>query len=134
MIDCLFCKIIRGEIPCHKVYEDSCSLVFLDVNPTSKGHALVIPKSHYENIHDISEESLHAVMKTVKKMSSVLIEKLGASGVNIVNASGKDAQQSVFHIHFHIVPRYKDDGLDLWFHGRKTEKPDFEDLLRVIKG
>jgi len=132
MENCLFCKIIKKEIPCYKIYEDEETLAFLDITPTSEGHTLIIPKKHYENIHDIAEETLKNAMKTTKKISAKLKEKLNATGINIINASGKDAQQSIFHIHFHAVPRYKEDGLNLWFHGRKQEKPDFEEIKNKI--
>lgn len=134
MESCVFCKIINEEIPCHKIYEDEETLAFLDINPASKGHTLIIPKKHYVNIHDVDEETLNSIMKTTKKMSAKLKQKLNASGINIVNASGKDAQQSVFHIHFHAVPRYEGDGLDLWFHGRKSDAPDFDELKKIILG
>lgn len=129
----MFCKIINGEMPCHKIYEDEETLAFLDINPASKGHTLIIPKKHYVNIHDVDEETLNFIMKTTKKMSAKLKQKLNASGINIVNASGKDAQQSVFHIHFHVVPRYEGDGLDLWFHGRKSDEPDFDELRLLLQ-
>jgi histidine triad (HIT) family protein len=93
----------------------------LDINPASKGHSLVIPKKHYENLQDVTEEALKNIIVTTKKIAKKLQEKLNATGINVVNASGKDAQQTVEHIHFHVVPRYKEDGLDLWFHGRKKE-------------
>ncbi|MCC7574269.1 HIT family protein [Candidatus Woesearchaeota archaeon] len=121
MENCIFCKIIKQEIQAHKIYEDEETIVILDINPASKGHSLVIPKKHYENLQDVTEEALKNIIVTTKKIAKKLQEKLNATGINVVNASGKDAQQTVEHIHFHVVPRYKEDGLDLWFHGRKKE-------------
>ena len=116
-MDCIFCKIVKGEIPSYKIYEDDLVYVFLDINPIAEGHALVIPKKHYENIYDTPEKVLERINVIAKKMALLFQEKLGVNAVNVLNASGKEAQQSVFHLHYHIVPRFDDDGLDLWFHG-----------------
>ena len=118
MSECLFCKIIAGEIPAHKIYEDEDTIAFLDIFPVAYGHTLVIPKKHSVNILDAEASALQAVMSTIAKLSPKIKETLQATGINIVNASGKDAQQSVDHLHFHIVPRYPSDGIDLWFHGK----------------
>lgn len=132
--ECIFCKIIRDEIPVKKLYEDDFVIVFLDANPKTKGHLLIIPKQHYENIFDTPDNILERINVVCKKMSELLKEKLGATGVNIVNASGADAQQSIFHLHYHVVPRYKNDGIDLWFHGESKIKENndivFERLTR----
>ncbi len=111
---CIFCKIIAGEIPSYKVYEDDNVYAFLDIADDAIGHTLVIPKNHYENILDIPESELKNVMSAVKKISNHYVDNCGYTGVNIMNASGKDAQQSVFHLHFHIFPRKDNDGLQLW--------------------
>lgn len=132
MTECLFCKIIQGKIPAHKIYENEFVLVFLDINPVAKGHLLVISKEHHRNIYDVTAKSLQEIILICKKMSFLVKEKLGATGTNIVNASEKDAQQSVFHIHFHVVPRYVSDGLDLWFTGRDFEKPNLEELKELL--
>lgn len=124
MEDCSFCKIAKDEMDSFNVYEDEDVKAFLDVNPANKGHLLVIPKEHFENISDIPESVLAKVTNVCKQMDSLCKEKLGATGINILNASGKDAQQSVFHLHFHVVPRYKNDGLDLWFHGKSRENAE----------
>jgi histidine triad (HIT) family protein len=132
MEDCVFCKIINGEIPANKIYEDEKVLAFLDINPISKGHTLIIPKAHFENIFDIEENNLKEIISTGKKVSMLLKEKLNADGVNLLHASGKDAQQSVFHFHLHIVPRYKEDGLDTWPKSKYKEL-NFEEVINQIK-
>ncbi|HDP73983.1 MAG TPA: HIT family protein [Candidatus Woesearchaeota archaeon] len=132
MNNCIFCKIVNGEIPCSKIYDDELVMSFLDVNPTSDGHLLVIPKEHYENVADAPEEVLTRISKICKKMGLLVKDKLGASGFNIINASGKDAQQSVFHLHFHVVPRYKNDGLDLWFHGKAGDKEKIKEIKKKL--
>lgn len=116
MDDCVFCKIAEGQVPSNKVYEDEHCIAFapLEKDMLSKGHLLVIPKKHFENIYDITIDELTFLMRAIKLISKKLKETYGAEGVNILNASGKVAQQSVFHFHFHLVPRYADDGLDTW--------------------
>jgi Diadenosine tetraphosphate (Ap4A) hydrolase and other HIT family hydrolases len=117
-MDCIFCKIVNGDIPCYKIYEDLDTLAFLDIADDLYGHTLVIPKKHYKNILDIDNDVLNKVMSTVKKVSNHYVNDLGFDGVNLMNANEEEAQQSVFHLHFHVLPRKKDDNLDLWpLHG-----------------
>jgi histidine triad (HIT) family protein len=132
MSECIFCKIVAGEVPCYKVWEDEYILAFLDIGQVSEGHTLVIPKNHFENVFDADDEILEKLNIVCKKIAIKLKEKLNVDGVNIVNASGKEAQQSVFHLHFHVVPRNKGDGLDLWFHGKK-EKRDLSETAKKIR-
>ncbi len=131
MCDCVFCKIIKGEIPSYKIYEDEKVYAFLDIAKDAFGHTLVIPKKHCVNIFDVSEEDYCAVMKAVKKISEHY-KSLGYTGVNIMNASGLDAQQSVFHLHYHIFPRKKDDGLNTW-PNFTTKEIDFNKALNLLK-
>ena len=114
MENCIFCKIIKGEVATQKVYENESVLAFISKEQVSKGHTLVIPKEHFENIFYISEKALAEVMAVSKELSQKYQMEFDATGINILHASGKDAQQSVFHFHIHIVPRYPNDGLDLW--------------------
>ncbi len=111
MEDCIFCKIIRGEVPSYKIYEDEYIYSFLDICNDGNGHILVIPKKHCVNILDCDEDILAHVMSTIKKISLHLTQNCGISGVNVLNASGKDAEQCVNHLHFHIYPRKAEDGL-----------------------
>lgn len=106
MKDCIFCKIVNSEIPSTKVYEDEHTLVFFDINPTAQYHALVIPKKHYVNMFDVPESEAVNIMKTIKKVISLYEKKLGLKDVNVINNSGANAHQDVFHLHFHIVPRF----------------------------
>jgi histidine triad (HIT) family protein len=116
MDDCVFCKIVEGQVPSGRVYEDEHVAAFapLEKDLLSKGHLLVVPKKHFENLYDITLDELTFIMRAVKLISKKLKESYGAEGVNLLHASGKAAQQSVFHFHLHLVPRYKDDGLDVW--------------------
>lgn len=129
--NCIFCQIINGK-KALKIYEDKKTVCLLDINPISRGHCLIIPKKHFKNIFDISEEYLRDVISTSKKVSEILKKKLNATGVNILHASGKSAQQSVFHLHMHIVPRYKDDGLDTWPKSDYKEK-SLKEIYHKIK-
>jgi histidine triad (HIT) family protein len=132
MKNCLFCKIIKGEIPSYKIYEDKDTFAFLDINPVSRGHALIIPKKHARNLFDISTKDLIAVSATIRKISKILKNKLSADGINVLQANEEVAGQSVFHIHFHIIPRYKNDGIRL-FPQKKYLKKDFEEIVQEIK-
>ena len=129
--DCIFCKIIKGEVPSYKIYEDEKVYAFLDIAGDVYGHTLVVPKNHYENIFDIPEVELCDVMNAVKKISDHFLT-VGYTGVNLMNASGVDAQQSVFHLHFHILPRSKNDGLDTWPKFSKNNF-DFEAVAKLLK-
>lgn len=113
-MDCIFCKIIKGEIPSYKIYEDDMTYAFLDIACDSYGHTLVIPKKHCVNVLDCDKEYLEATIDTVKKISGYYVDDCGFEGVNVLNASGESAQQSVFHLHFHIIPRRSGDGIDIW--------------------
>lgn len=113
-MNCIFCKIIKSEAPADIVYEDDNNIAFTPKETVSKGHTLVIPKSHVEDLYDISEQELADLSNTTKKVAEKLKATHAATGMNLLHASGKDAQQSVFHFHFHLVPRYENDGLDLW--------------------
>lgn len=110
MEDCIFCKIIRGEIPCRKIFEDENVFAFLDIAKDFDGHILVIPKKHCKNILDCGAEELNLLMQGVQKVCSHLVNNCGYSGVNLVNCSGESAGQTVNHFHIHIFPRSEDDG------------------------
>ena len=131
---CIFCKIIKGEIPAIKVYETSKNLAFLDINPLTLGHCLIIPKKHAENIFDISLNDFKDLMIDTQKLAKILKTSLKAQGINLVNSSGEIAGQSVFHFHFHLIPRYKNDDLkfnDWW--NKKTKKVDNRRLLKIAQ-
>ena len=104
--DCLFCKIVAGEIPSSKVYEDDDVLAFLDISQTTVGHTLVIPKKHYDNFLDTPKEIMHKVMDVAQRIGQAQIMMLGAKGVNILSNINKEAGQSIIHFHVHVIPRY----------------------------
>lgn len=114
MSECIFCRIVKGEIPCARIYESDNVLAFLDVMPVNKGHVLVIPKGHYETLLDIPEEILKEISSAVKKVAGAVKKGVGADGLNIMMNNYPAAGQEVPHAHIHIVPRFKADGLKLW--------------------
>ena len=132
-VSCKFCRIVKGLEPSWTVYEDELVMAFLDINPASIGHTLIIPKKHYENIYDISEKELKRVIVIAKRLAEVYREALGASGVNILHASGRDAQQDVFHFHIHLVPRYKNDELNLWYRTQPIRKAELSQITQKIR-
>ena len=105
MDDCIFCKIIKGEIPSFKVYEDDRVYAFADINPVSDGHTLIIPKVHAENLGEIAEEDLMAIHRVSQKMYHAMQKALGADGVALFQANGKSVNQVVMHYHLHLIPR-----------------------------
>lgn len=105
----VFCKIVDGEIPCYKLYEDEDVLAFLDISQVTKGHSLVIPKKHYDNFLAIPQEEMHKVMDIAQRIGQVQIKLLGAQGVNILTNVYEAAGQSVNHFHVHVIPRYSND-------------------------
>lgn len=131
-MSCVFCKIISGELPSYKVYEDENTLAFLDINPVNPGHTLVVPKKHFANIEEADEESLCQVIRTAKKVGLSLKKKLGAVGYNVLEANDPEAGQSVPHLHFHLIPRLADDNLKFWPQ-RKYSEGEAEVILRKIK-
>ena len=114
MTNCIFCKIVKKEIPAKIVYENEQVFAFLDINPDSKGHTLLIPKKHAADIFELDEESAGEVLKAAKKVSSAVMHSLGAAGINLLNSNRKEAGQTVFHYHMHIIPRYNGDSIKVW--------------------
>ena len=131
-VDCVFCKIINGEIPANKIYEDDKVLAFLDINPVNPGHTLVIPKKHSENLIDTADEDLCAIIKAVKKIAPAIVKTVEAGGFNLGVNNGAAAGQLVNHLHFHIMPRSDNDGLELW-PGRPYEEGQAKQIAEKIK-
>ncbi len=107
---CLFCKIIKGEIPSVKVYEDDQVFCFLDINPLNEGHTLIVPKTHFDTLFDMTEESLNACIGIARKLGKVVLEASGAEGLNFLQNNYRAAHQLIDHAHFHLVPRFDGDG------------------------
>ncbi len=111
--DCIFCKIANGEIPSRTLYEDEDFRVIMDLAPATKGHSLILPKEHYKNIYEIADDTAAKVLPLAKKIATLMTEKLGADGFNIVQNNNEVAGQTVFHFHVHLIPRYNDDNQSL---------------------
>lgn len=134
MENCIFCKIIKGEIPCYKIYEDDLVMAFLDINPMTRGHTLIIPKEHKENIFELDNNLLGRIISVAKKIA----EKMkinGAEGVNLYHASGSSAEQTIFHFHLHVIPRNKGDSISFASAGtiKSATEDEFKDILNKLK-
>lgn len=128
--DCIFCKIVKGEIPCAKLYEDGQVLAFLDIAPVAPGHALVIPKAHYADLFALPEALGAAWLAAQKLVGRAVMTAVGATGLNVQQNNGASAGQLVFHAHVHLVPRRAGDGLHLW---PGTPYPDAAALAAVAE-
>lgn len=111
--NCIFCKIANGEIPSRTIYEDDDFRVIMDLAPATKGHSLILPKEHYKNVYELADDTAAKVLPLAKKMATLMTEKLGADGFNIVQNNNEVAGQTVFHFHVHLIPRYNDDNQSL---------------------
>lgn len=133
MGDCIFCKIIEGEIPCAKVFENEHVMAFLDISQVTKGHTLVVPKVHKENIYELTPEISKQIFEVVPEIAKAIKEVYQPIGLNLLNNNGEDAGQSVFHYHMHMIPRYgKGDGFGaVW----KTHQSEYsgEKLQTIAK-
>lgn len=134
MNDCLFCKIIKREIPANIVYEDDFSLAFLDINPINIGHTLLMPKEHHESIFDLPDELLQKISVNSKRLASAIKKSLRADGINTTSNNGKAAGQLIFHSHIHIIPRYLDDGFRHWRGARGYKDGEAGEVAQKIKG
>lgn len=111
--DCIFCKIVAREIPATVLAEDERTLAFMDIAPATRGHALVIPRRHSRDLLDVDADDLAATFRAAQRLGALIVERLGADGVNLINSCGRAAWQTVFHFHVHVIPRYQGDPLRL---------------------
>ena len=129
----IFSKILDGEIPCHKVYEDDLVLAFLDVGPLSPGHTLVIPKERKAFLHELSDESAQAIGRVLPRLSRAVLEATGATAYNVLQNNGPEAHQAVMHVHFHIIPKTLDGGLGVGWPARSLEDEQARKLVSGIQ-
>lgn len=132
MADTIFGKILRGEIPCHRLYEDDRVLAFLDVFPLSRGHCLVIPKEPAETLDRLSEEAAAAIGRVLPRIARAVLAATGATAYNVLQNNGPAAHQAVFHVHFHIIPKYDDAGLGIGWKAGKLGDGDGAALATAI--
>lgn len=131
MNDCIFCKILKKEIPSAKIYENDKIYAFLDINPVNPGHTLVVPKKHYEHLEDIPDELLAELITAVKKITAAVKEALGTDNFNLGLNNGRLAGQLVPHVHFHIIPRFEKDGYKHW-EGKPYKEGQMEQVQKSI--
>lgn len=132
--NCIFCKIANGEISSRTLYEDDKFRVILDLGPASKGHALILPKEHYANLYELSDEMAGEVMKLARKMAVQMTERLSCEGFNLVQNNGELAGQTVFHFHMHLIPRYQEDGQKIGWKPQEVSQEELEETRKQIVG
>lgn len=133
MSDCIFCKIVNGEIPCAKLLETDTVIAFLDLNPIRKGHALVVPKLHAETMIEFPAESAVSVAEAIKKVGKALMDATGAAGFNVIQNNYPASGQQVPHIHWHIIPRENGDGLTFWPQGSYSGMEEMSAMAECIR-
>lgn len=131
--ECIFCKIVAGDLPAEQIYEDDDTIAFLDVNPGTRGHALVIPKNHAKDLLKIDPDELAAVARSAQTVSRRAVERLDADGINLLNCCGSEAWQTVFHFHIHVVPRYVDDPLQLPWIPAPGEPDEIAETAKLLR-
>jgi histidine triad (HIT) family protein len=131
--DCIFCKIVAGELPSQIVAEDERTVVFMDVAPATRGHLLVVPRNHYRDLLAIEHDDLVATISTAQRMAQRVAERFGAEGVNILNSTGRAAWQMVFHFHIHVIPRYDGDPLRLPWTPEEGDREEIAAAARELR-
>ena len=131
--NCIFCKIVAGTIPCFKLHDDAKTLAFLDINPVNAGHALVIPKAHAPNLYESADADLGAVMAVTRRLAAAIDKTVQPAGLNLLQANGPGAAQSVFHFHMHIIPRVRGDDLKMNWDLKPGDKAALAALAEKIR-
>jgi len=132
--DCIFCAIASGEGPAEIVQEDQHTVAFMDLNPWTRGHALVIPRRHARSLYEIDDEELSRVAVAAKRLAQLMRDRLGCDGVNVLNSTEPAAWQTVFHYHVHVIPRYEDDPLRLPGQAQQVEQDELERVADELRG
>ena len=132
--DCLFCKIVAGEIPSEIIQEDDETIAFMDINPWTRGHALVIPRNHSTNLYDVPNDDIAAAGRAAKRLANTMKERLGCDGINLLNSCEAAAWQTVFHFHVHVIPRYEDDPLQLPGRPRQASPEELAEVAAELRG
>lgn len=130
--DCIFCKIVSGEIPSKSIYEDEDFRVILDLQPATRGHALILPKEHADNLYQLSDEVAAKVLVLAKKLATSMTKKLGCDGFNLVQNNGEAAGQTVMHFHMHLIPRYRQDGQTINWIPREMSAEELAEVKKEI--
>lgn len=130
--DCIFCKLANGEISTRTLYEDEAFRVIMDASPATKGHALILPKEHADNLYELPDETAGKVMVLAKKMANRMKEKLSCDGFNLVQNNGEIAGQTIFHFHLHLIPRYNDDKQDILWEPRSFSDEEMDEIQNAM--
>jgi histidine triad (HIT) family protein len=132
--DCIFCKIVAGEIPAQRVDEDEHTIAFMDVNPWTRGHALVIPREHSRNLYEVSDEDLARTAHAAKRLALKMRDRFDCDGVNLINSCEPAAWQTIFHLHVHVIPRYDGDPLQLPTRPREADPNELAKVADELRG
>ena len=132
--NCIFCKIGSGYIPSYKLYEDEDFKVFLDLSPTSYGHALIIPKEHYKNLFELDDTIASKALVLAKKVGAAMMNTLHCDGLNVLQNNGEAAGQTMFHFHMHLIPRYENDNAGILWEPGETTPEDMAEVKRLVDG
>ena len=132
--DCIFCKIVAGELPAERVQEDEHTVAFMDINPWTRGHALVVPRNHSRNLYEAPEEDLRNAASAAKRLALLMRDRLRCDGIDLLNACEPAAWQTVFHLHIHVIPRYEDDPLQLPVRPQPAEPAELADVASDLRG
>jgi histidine triad (HIT) family protein len=132
--DCIFCKIVAGEIPSERIDEDEHTVAFMDINPWTRGHALVVPRRHARNLYEIEDDELARTMAAAKRLALRMRDGLGCDGVNLINSCEPAAWQTVFHFHVHVIPRFHDDPLQLPARPQEADPEELATVAGEIRG
>jgi histidine triad (HIT) family protein len=131
--ECIFCRIVSGELPSTIIREDERTVAFMDINPATRGHALVVPRRHARDLLEIGREDLDAVLAAAQELARRAVDRLGAAGVNLLNSCGQAAWQTVFHFHIHVIPRYEDDPLRLPWVPAEGDREEIESAAAALR-
>ena len=131
--DCIFCKLANGVFPTNSIYEDDIFNVILDAGPATKGHALILPKEHYDNLYELPDETAGKAMILAKKLAGEMSRRLNADGLNVVQNNGEAAGQTVMHYHLHLIPRYKNDGQHILWQPSEPSKEELSETRDLLK-
>jgi len=132
--DCIFCKIVAGELPSERIDEDEHTIAFIDLNPWTRGHALVIPRRHSRNLYEVPDEDLQYAVVAAKRLALAMRDRLSCDGVNLLNACEPPAWQTVFHTHIHVIPRYEGDPLQVPVRPRQAEPDELAQVAAELRG
>jgi histidine triad (HIT) family protein len=132
--DCIFCKVLAGEIPSEKVYEDEHAVAVMDINPWTRGHLVVFPRKHAADVFEIEDGELERVAVAVKRVATKVRDSLEPDGINLLQSNGSAAWQTIFHLHVHVIPRYDDDPLELPTRPQPAEPEELAEVAKEIRG